>query len=43
VRLSSHTSQWVLARVSIDGLNVAEGGLVLEGHETMYLERPVAE
>jgi hypothetical protein len=41
IEIGNHSRQRALARVSIDGLNMTNGGLVLGAYETLILERPV--
>lgn len=43
VRLENHSDRRAVARVSLDGLPVTDGGLVLSPGEAMTLERPTTE
>ncbi|HEX7243861.1 MAG TPA: hypothetical protein VF263_26475 [Longimicrobiaceae bacterium] len=43
VQVSNHSDRRAVAKVSLDGLPVTEGGLVLAPGETMNLERPVRD
>jgi hypothetical protein len=43
VQVANHSDRRAVAKVSLDGLPVTEGGLVLAPGETMNLERPVRD
>ncbi|MEW5928657.1 MAG: hypothetical protein AB1941_14410 [Gemmatimonadota bacterium] len=43
IRLENHSDRRAVAKVSLDGLPVTEGGLVLSPGEAMTLERPTTE